>query len=56
MISSEEDATADLTLVDVSGKVVVNKSLSVQKGSQTIPVDVSSLSPGIYFVKYANGV
>jgi hypothetical protein len=53
MISSEVDASAGLSVVDVSGKVVVSKTLSVQKGAQAIPVDVASLTPGLYFVTYS---
>jgi hypothetical protein len=53
MISSEVDASAGLSVVDVSGKVVVSKTLSLQKGAHAIPVDVASLTPGLYFVTYS---
>jgi hypothetical protein len=50
VVGSSEDMKAELNVVDVSGKVIISKSVNVQKGSQAITMDASNLSAGMYFV------
>jgi uncharacterized repeat protein (TIGR01451 family) len=50
LISSESDAFADLTLSDVTGKVLITKSIRLRKGTQAIATDVSQLVSGLYIV------
>jgi hypothetical protein len=44
------NATANMKVTDISGKVVMVRDLKLQTGMQNIPVDVATLSPGLYFV------
>jgi hypothetical protein len=50
VINSNTAGTGDLKVSDVTGKVLVSKTLSLQKGVQTVVTDVSQMAPGIYFV------
>ena len=50
VINSNEAGTYGLKISDVAGRLHINKTLTITKGSQTIPVDVNQLSAGIYFV------
>ena len=40
----------DMKVCDVTGKTEISKTLALQKGAQNVTVDVSRLSPGVYFV------
>ena len=48
--SNISDKNIDLTIVDVTGKVLVNQSVSTTSGIRST-VDISMLNTGIYFVK-----
>jgi hypothetical protein len=50
VINSTEDASADMKVCDVTGKVLISKTINVQKGQQTVSTGVNQLTPGIYFV------
>ena len=50
VINSTENAPADMKVCDVTGKVLISKTINVQKGLQTISTGVNQLTPGIYFV------
>jgi hypothetical protein len=41
---------ATLELIDLTGKIIVNKSL--QSGSGDISLDVSNIQPGIYLIRF----
>jgi hypothetical protein len=45
---------ANMKITDISGKVVMVRDLQLQTGMQNIPVDVATLSPGLYFVTVNN--
>ena len=40
-----------LVMYDVSGKAVIRKMVTLEAGSNTIPVDISRLTNGSYIVK-----
>ena len=42
--------TYNLKVCDITGKTELSKTLTLQTGSQTIAVDASHLTPGVYFV------
>ena len=50
IIVSDASGKADLTIADVAGRVVMNRTLSLQAGTQTMSVDVSQFASGVYFV------
>ena len=50
IINSNASGNATITVTDVTGKTLITKTIAIQRGAQTIPVDVSQVAPGIYFV------
>ncbi len=57
VISSPAAGTASMNISDVTGKVVIGKVLTLQSGTQSVPVDVSQLAAGVYFVSLdQNGI
>lgn len=56
VISADNATTATLSVIDVAGKLLVSKTVDLQKGVQTIATDVSAFTSGVYFVTLnANG-
>lgn len=53
-INAATAGTADIRVADVTGKVMIAKTINVQKGAQNIATDASQLAPGIYFVSFIN--
>ena len=54
--SADANQSASLSVTDISGRVLVSKTIALQKGTQTISTDVNQLSAGIYFVNlYQDG-
>ncbi len=47
---ADKSDSANLTIYDVSGKVVRIESLELSNGKQIIPLDITELSSGIYFL------
>lgn len=45
-----DNAKANMKITDISGKVVMARDLKLQTGMQNAPIDVATLSPGLYFV------
>ncbi|MFI5195571.1 MAG: T9SS type A sorting domain-containing protein [Chitinophagales bacterium] len=54
IINSDEAGDANMNISDITGKVLMNKIITIQKGIQTITTDASQLAPGIYFVTFNN--
>ena len=54
VINSDEAGDANMNLSDITGKVMMSKTITIQKGTQTITTDASQLAPGIYFVTVNN--
>jgi hypothetical protein len=55
LIASPAKDRVLMTLVDMSGRTVLQKQLNVETGSNTIPVDVSGLAGGTYMVRLQSG-
>ena len=53
-INSVAGGTYSLKICDVTGKIEITKTLSLQKGSQTVTVDVNHLASGVYFVSLSS--
>jgi hypothetical protein len=53
--SSLNSNEVDFKVYNMLGKVVMNKTVKAEKGSNTIEVDASSFSPGIYVYSIKNG-
>lgn len=51
MISSPVKDKLTMTIVDMSGRTMMQRSLNVETGSNTLPVDVSGLAGGTYMVR-----
>ena len=49
-INSTSATTAEMYISDITGKILMTKTIAMQKGTQTISTDVSLLAPGMYFV------
>jgi len=55
MVESQKSLVAEVTVKDVTGRVISNQTFTVQNGQNTVSVDVNSLSAGIYTVTVNNG-
>ncbi|RYE14456.1 MAG: T9SS type A sorting domain-containing protein, partial [Sphingobacteriales bacterium] len=51
-ISGKENTAALLTLTDMAGKKLWTKQLTAQPGTQTIALDVSAFTAGMYYLVY----
>lgn len=54
VINSDVFGSANIQVSDISGKVLVNNTVAVTIGKQSVPVDVSALAPGMYLVTLHN--
>jgi endonuclease I len=51
---ASDNADVQFNLVDITGKVIVDKPYNVSVGSNSLSIDVSSVSGGIYFLKVSD--
>ena len=51
MKSSPVKDKLTMTVVDMSGRTMMQRSMNVETGSNTLPVDVSGLAGGTYMVR-----
>jgi uncharacterized repeat protein (TIGR01451 family) len=54
VINSSASVSAEMNISDVTGKVLISKTIALQKGAQTISTSINALSPGVYFVTLNN--
>lgn len=50
ILNTGKGGAASMTIADVTGKTMLNKSMTLAAGTQTINTDISNFSAGIYFV------
>ena len=50
-INSTKTQTANLSIIDISGRTVLNTLILLQKGDNTIRKNIPALAKGIYYVK-----
>jgi PQQ-dependent dehydrogenase (s-GDH family) len=50
MIYTNTDETAQLRIVDNTGRAVINRTIQLIKGKNTVELNVSSLQSGLYYV------
>jgi len=51
-VKSDEDLTGDISILDITGKLVYSQSVI---NSKLVNIDVSSLTKGLYFITLTNG-
>ena len=49
-ISSSENASADLTIVNLMGQMVYSENVALNAGGNILNVNVSNLTPGVYMI------
>ncbi len=49
-LNNDASGAALLSIVDVAGRVIMNKDITLTKGSQHIGLDLNTFAPGVYFV------
>jgi hypothetical protein len=53
-ISTAEVSKMEMTIVNINGAVVSSKNLQLTAGNNVINENITSLSSGIYFVRFYN--
>jgi len=53
-INSATANAAEMSISDVTGKILMARTLTLQKGAQTISTDIGQLSAGVYFITLNN--
>ncbi len=53
IINNTNNGTYGMRVSDITGKTMIQRSIELQKGTQTLNVDAAALSSGIYFVTIA---
>jgi hypothetical protein len=53
-LNASADAQMEMTVYSMNGSLVNSKNIQLTEGNNTITEDISSLSTGIYFVKFTN--
>ncbi len=48
--AKENMKNASISISDISGRVLNNQVLAIEKGNQQIPLDISNLTSGMYFI------
>ncbi|MBS1511809.1 MAG: right-handed parallel beta-helix repeat-containing protein [Bacteroidetes bacterium] len=54
-VNSAQTEKANITVVDVNGRILLNMVSLLQKGINTIDNPVSTMAPGIYYIKVYTG-
>lgn len=54
-IHSDKSITAAMSITDITGKVLITKSVSLHTGSNTVTTDISLLPAGVYIVNVNTG-
>lgn len=55
IVNTPQRANVTLAVTDMNGKVVSQKIINIETGSNTVPVEISQLAKGNYLVKVING-
>jgi hypothetical protein len=55
LIATPDKDQVTLFLTDMAGRIIIQKEISADAGSNTMPLDISQLTNGIYMVKVKNG-
>ena len=49
--TAETDITTNINIQDITGRVVVSQTVYINKGLNVLPINTTSLSAGLYFLK-----
>ncbi len=55
-ITNDQMAPVDVSLYDITGRVVMNKTVNTSVGVNEVNINVTNLSKGVYFVKVNDGI
>lgn len=55
LVGSPVKDKVTVVVFDMAGKIVITKSMNVETGSNTLPLDVSALASGNYMIKLVSG-
>ena len=54
-IDVTDDSDASLRVIDMTGRTVLTRKVTLETGQQTVPVDVNTLPAGAYFLRLEAG-
>jgi hypothetical protein len=54
--TSDAAATTDIQVTDLTGRVIISQNVSVTKGANLLPLNITSLPSGAYLVKINNDI
>jgi uncharacterized repeat protein (TIGR01451 family) len=49
-LNSDAAGSAEIRIIDITGKSVLHQTITLQKGAQNVQIDATSFGPGMYFV------
>ncbi len=52
VIDCVKEGNASMSINDVSGRAIISRNITVQKGMQTMTIDISQVAAGVYFVNF----
>jgi len=55
LLSLSKESDIGVLVTDISGRVIARNALHLVKGQHSLPVDVSRMPPGIFFVRVTDG-
>ncbi|MEO7487106.1 MAG: M4 family metallopeptidase [Ferruginibacter sp.] len=50
-VNAERDSRSELSMIDIAGRIMMKQAVQIQKGSNTISVNIPRLAAGTYIVK-----
>jgi len=53
-INTNHSSDASLNIIDITGRIVYNESITLHKGNNNKPINVSSLTQGVYIISIKN--
>ncbi len=54
--TNDQMSTVDISLYDITGRIVMNRSVNTTVGVNEVNMDITNLSKGVYFVKVNDGI
>lgn len=54
MINAQDDQEIEISVIDLTGKLVMNQVHSISNGDSRMDLDFSSLDPGMYMIRIGN--
>lgn len=51
LVNLEKASELSVRIIDVAGKIILNSNVQAKEGSNTLPLDLSNIKSGLYFVQ-----